>query len=163
MLVLLGVYLMAQSIARTNISMCQAANICASQPTYYHAARNGKSRGKPGRRSADHPATLWLSQTAELPGRRTSRPEGRRSLRRHLAAGVEGALGVLHRGGLAARQAVLHRLLRSGEAVEKQGQGRAHGDLRRRRAQHQGDAARAARPQLLSGRADAELHELAGV
>ena len=67
MLVLLGVYLMAQSIARTNISMCQAANICASQPTYYHAARNGKSRGKPGRRSADHPATLWLSQTAELP------------------------------------------------------------------------------------------------
>ena len=36
MLVLLGVYLMAQSIARTNVVICQVANIYASQPTYYY-------------------------------------------------------------------------------------------------------------------------------
>ena len=52
MLVLLGVYLMAQYTARTNVAMCQAANLCASQPAYYHAPCNGKSRGTPGRRAA---------------------------------------------------------------------------------------------------------------
>ena len=31
MLVLLGVYLMAQYTARTNVAMCQAGNLCASQ------------------------------------------------------------------------------------------------------------------------------------
>ena len=52
MLVLLGVYLMAKYTARTNVAMYRAANLCASQPAYYHAPCNGKSRGKPGRRAA---------------------------------------------------------------------------------------------------------------
>ena len=39
MLVLLGVYLMAQYTARTNVAMCQAGNLCASQPAYYHTHR----------------------------------------------------------------------------------------------------------------------------
>ena len=45
MLVLLGVYLMAQYTARTNVAMCQAGNLCASHPAYYHAPCYGKAEG----------------------------------------------------------------------------------------------------------------------
>ena len=123
MLVLLGIYLMAQYTARTNVAMCKAENLCASQPRLYNTPRDGKGRSKPDRRCADRPVAPMLSLTAAiwLFGRRTRRPSGRRSLRRHLAAGAEGPIGVLLRWWLAARQAVLHRHLRPEEAVEEQG------------------------------------------
>eukprot|EP00964_Phaeocystis_antarctica_P131900 scaffold95888_cov34-Phaeocystis_antarctica.AAC.1 len=84
-LVLLVVYPMAQYTAVNKLVLCQAANFPTSQPTLYNAPRDGKGRGKPDRRCADRPAAPMLPPRATiwLPGRRSRRPSGRRSLRRH--------------------------------------------------------------------------------
>ena len=71
MLVLLGVYLMAQYTARTNVAMCQAANLCASQPAYYHAmakAEGNLAEGLLGAIPRVGPRGIRVSETPVLRG-----------------------------------------------------------------------------------------------